>query len=263
MDNGIPASEIVRLGGKSTTKTAPLLMSKQQPVSPFTKHDWADIDKARSVVNTYWDDLEQDFQSYISQRISDTDLLAHIESDDPPFFAAFFVPPAGADGMSIIGRNGKPINDLYLLQQWCRGWDAGVLKKHPSMKPRAVAAIWRMRKDERAAKGLAWFTAIQHKHVARLCDRGARYNEAFADLQTRFDARDVNILRSKRIIGCTTTAAAKYMDALRTVGPDVLIVEEAGTILEPHILTALSGNTEQMILIGDHQSVESCISSAQ
>ena len=253
MDNGIPATEIVRLGGKSTTRTAPLLMNKQQPVSRLTKQDWASIDNARSVVDIYWDDLEQDFKSYVGQSISDTDLLAHIEFDDPPFFAAFVVPPPGEGGMAMVGRNGKAIDDLYLLQQWCRGWDAGVLKKHPSLKPHAVAAIWQMPKPDRDAKRLAWYSAIQHEHVARLCDRGARYDKAFADLQTRFDARDADILRSKRIIGCTTTAAAKYMDALRDAGPDVLLVEEAGEILEPHVLTALSGSTEQMILIGDHQ----------
>ncbi len=35
--------------------------------------------------------------------------------------------------------------------------------------------------------------------------------------------------------------------------PTVLLVEEAGEILESHIMTALSDKIEQVILIGDHQ----------
>jgi hypothetical protein len=38
----------------------------------------------------------------------------------------------------------------------------------------------------------------------------------------------------------------------------VLLVEEAGEILESHIMTALSDDIEQIILIGDHK-YEHCL----
>jgi superfamily I DNA and/or RNA helicase len=58
-----------------------------------------------------------------------------------------------------------------------------------------------------------------------------------------------------RIIGCTTTAAAKYAVELQAAAPGVVLVEEAGEILESHILTAMSSSTKQLILIGDHKQL--------
>lgn len=50
----------------------------------------------------------------------------------------------------------------------------------------------------------------------------------------------------------TTTGAAKYHELLKAVNFPILIVEEAAEVFEAHILTALSQNTEHVILIGDH-----------
>ncbi|KAG2134156.1 AAA domain-containing protein, partial [Suillus bovinus] len=55
------------------------------------------------------------------------------------------------------------------------------------------------------------------------------------------------------IIACTTTGAAMFAQDIRAASPDVLLVEEAGEILESHILTAMGQSIRQMILIGDHK----------
>ena len=44
-----------------------------------------------------------------------------------------------------------------------------------------------------------------------------------------------------------------FRNVLGAVSPDVVLVEEAGEILESHILTALTPKTKQLILIGDHK----------
>ena len=46
-----------------------------------------------------------------------------------------------------------------------------------------------------------------------------------------------------------------FRELIRTARPSVLLVEEAGEILESHVLTALSDGVEHMILIGDHKYV--------
>jgi superfamily I DNA and/or RNA helicase len=58
-----------------------------------------------------------------------------------------------------------------------------------------------------------------------------------------------------RIIGCTTTGAAKYSSQIRAAAPSIVLVEEAGEILESHVLTAMSSATKQLILIGDHKQL--------
>lgn len=52
------------------------------------------------------------------------------------------------------------------------------------------------------------------------------------------DNRIPELMTTMRIVGCTTTAAAKYADQLALVKPEILLVEEAGEILESHILTS-------------------------
>lgn len=44
-------------------------------------------------------------------------------------------------------------------------------------------------------------------------------------------------------------------ELIRAARPSVLLVEEAGEILESHVLTSLSDGVEHLILIGDHKYV--------
>ncbi|KAJ5448828.1 hypothetical protein N7445_003649 [Penicillium cf. griseofulvum] len=69
------------------------------------------------------------------------------------------------------------------------------------------------------------------------------------------------ILKSKRIIGCTTTAAAMYSEDIRHASPGIVLLEEAGEILESHVLTAMTPETKHLILIGDHQQLRPKINS--
>ena len=59
-------------------------------------------------------------------------------------------------------------------------------------------------------------------------------------------------LKIADIVALTTTGCAKSADLLRSVTFPIVIVEEAAEVFEAHILTALSENTEHLILIGDH-----------
>ncbi|KAF9911845.1 hypothetical protein EC991_002148 [Linnemannia zychae] len=70
-----------------------------------------------------------------------------------------------------------------------------------------------------------------------------------------FDEHRRLILSSMDVIGMTTNSAAKYQALLESVGANIVICEEAGEVLECHILAALSPCTQQVILIGDHQQL--------
>ena len=60
----------------------------------------------------------------------------------------------------------------------------------------------------------------------------------------------VDELRQVKVIGMTTTGAAKYQDVLQRVKPRVIIVEEAAEVLEAHIISSLNNNCQHLILIG-------------
>ncbi|KIL64661.1 hypothetical protein M378DRAFT_77980, partial [Amanita muscaria Koide BX008] len=88
-----------------------------------------------------------------------------------------------------------------------------------------------------------------------------QYDELIHQLERKLSERDTHTLQSKRIIGCTTTAAAKYSELLQSVSPSVMLVEEAGEILESHILAALGREKNQLILIGDHKQLRPKVNS--
>ncbi|MCF0110209.1 MAG: hypothetical protein HUJ57_09170 [Erysipelotrichaceae bacterium] len=53
----------------------------------------------------------------------------------------------------------------------------------------------------------------------------------------------------------TTTGCAKYSTILEQCNFEVVVVEEAAEVLEPHILALLTKNTKQLIMIGDHKQL--------
>ena len=65
----------------------------------------------------------------------------------------------------------------------------------------------------------------------------------------------VSVLQNAKVIGATTTAAARESDLLSKVQSKILIVEEAAEVLEPHLVASLTQHTQHLILIGDHKQL--------
>ncbi|XP_076264518.1 NFX1-type zinc finger-containing protein 1-like isoform X2 [Rhynchophorus ferrugineus] len=76
-----------------------------------------------------------------------------------------------------------------------------------------------------------------------------RHYRMYSDLR---DIENAHVMKEHKIIGMTTTAAARLRSALNEVASPIVIVEEAAEVLESHIITALSENCQHLILIGDH-----------
>lgn len=60
----------------------------------------------------------------------------------------------------------------------------------------------------------------------------------------------VDILCHAKVIGMTTTGAAKNQDVLQKVQCPIIIVEEAAEVMEAHIITSLNKACQHLILIG-------------
>ncbi|KAG6844632.1 hypothetical protein H0H87_005289, partial [Tephrocybe sp. NHM501043] len=252
LDIGIPGSSIVRLGGKSTPRTDPLTMQKQKSAFKRERGGWALIDTEKVTADVYHQDLVKQFKTYRSTTISLKDIMAYLEFEDEKFYGAFQVPRAD-DGSKLVGRRGKTIDDLHLLREWHAGRDAGIFKKSP-VALNAVD-VWSMSPATRKERFDSWANALYKEQIENIYNVAAAYNRTQDRLAGYWAEKDTEILRSKRIIGCTTTAAAKYSDNIRAASPDILLVEEAGEILESHVLTALAPRTSQLILIGDHKQL--------
>ncbi|KAG9309780.1 hypothetical protein JVU11DRAFT_10154 [Chiua virens] len=96
----------------------------------------------------------------------------------------------------------------------------------------ACANLQRNQQDE--------FDCLRKKHAEKVQE----YNEIKEEVR-----RD--LMKNADIIGCTTTGAAKFGTLLKSLSPKVVMVEEAGQVLEAHVLASLMPSVEHLILIGD------------
>lgn len=253
LDIGIPTSSMVRLGGQSTPRTEPLTLQQQDTTGyRRNKDEWKAIDLANSTLDRLEAQLTLNFAQYMDNVITHNDILNHLRDEDPYYFFAFTV-PNGEEGMETVGRKGRAIKRTYLLERWLKGQDAGIFKSSQNVRSRTT--IWNMDRAKRKTKSQEWYDALETKQVQPLYSDIKSYNEWNERLKEAFESKDIDLIKRKRIIGCTTTAAAKYGLTIQAAAPDVVLVEEAGEILESHILTALGPEVKQLILIGDHKCV--------
>ena len=239
------------MGGKSTKRTEPLSLYNQKGNTRFGRLDWAQINEHKTGSTDALDKLQTAFGSYMRLKISHKEIMGYLEFEEPEFHYAFKVQTTADGGMQKVGKRGRTVNEVYLINQWTQGWDAGVLRDAANV--RENTGVWRMPAVERRKRLAEWQDAIIKENVEQLYDLGQVFNEYQEKLARKFAEGDTMTLLTKRIIGCTTTAAAKYSEGLRAALPEVVLVEEAGEILETHVLTALGEETRRLILIGDHK----------
>ena len=115
--------------------------------------------------------------------------------------------------------------------------------------------IWSLSLANRHALADLWLKELNAVAQKKIRAGRERHKEACRRHRIIDEERDASILRGAKVIGMTTTGAAKNRKLLERVRPIVLIVEEAAEVLEAHILSALVPSIQHMILIGDHQQL--------
>ncbi|KAE8382302.1 hypothetical protein BDV26DRAFT_299696 [Aspergillus bertholletiae] len=100
----------------------------------------------------------------------------------------------------------------------------------------------------RPAKGQVHLHAQAHSILTSHKENKASYDKVR-------DEQDLRCLRNADVIGVTTTGLARNLNMLRRLQSKVIMCEEAGEVLEAHLLTSLLPSVEHVILIGDHQQL--------
>jgi AAA domain len=242
---------MVRLGGKSSARTKALGLREQPSHFRLNRDNWSMINKLKIEAARLADRLSNVFDNYLTATVRDQDLMEHLEFDDPDFYDTFAI-PGPKDGEILVGRKGKAVNRFYLLNRWKLGIGPGIFENAVNKGSRR---IWEMSRQARNAALERWKGEILKEKTSQVCNVAEEYNKCISRIDRIFNQKDTNVLSSKRIIACTTTGAAKYVKEIQSASPGVLLVEEAGEILESHILAALGSETKQLILIGDHKQL--------
>ncbi|KAJ6024726.1 AAA family ATPase [Penicillium herquei] len=252
LDIGIPASSMVRLGSKSTLRTKDLgLFEQSRRTSGIDS--WSFINQKREELEAAAEELETCFSVFNQDNITNHDMLEYLEfSDDSDYFDAFVVPESSV-GMQRVGRGGEKVGKDYLWDAWVRGRDSDALRDMISPQNHH---IWDMKAPARQQMVAIWHKNILRDRSARVVELIKKCDNISEDLEKYYyHKRHTVVLEKKRIIACTTNGAARYSRALHVANPAIVIVEEAGEILESHILTAMTLETKQLVLIGDHKQL--------
>lgn len=67
-----------------------------------------------------------------------------------------------------------------------------------------------------------------------------------------YQRKCLDVLSKAKVVGMTTTCVAKMQDLVKSMKPEIIICEEAGEVLESHVLTSLHSQAQHLIMIGDH-----------
>jgi hypothetical protein len=250
MDIGINQSAMVRLGSKSSARTQALSLSNQARGS---QRSFDVINKLKGEMEMQKLAVDEHLKAYANFRPSAPNMLDYLEfaEEDWEYYYALKTPDLDEDEQ-IVDRKGKAINKYYIFERWSQGRGPGVLAK---AVPESYAHVWKMDKETRQSKIQSWVQQQRKELVDQINETVRCYNAKEALLRNAWAQQYGDVIRQKRIIACTTTGAAKYTDHIQTASPGVVLVEEAGEILESHVLTAMTPSTRQLILIGDHQQL--------
>ncbi|KAG9285408.1 hypothetical protein G9A89_010883 [Geosiphon pyriformis] len=115
--------------------------------------------------------------------------------------------------------------------------------------------VWAIPLHVRAAIHNKWRQKILEVAQDELKSLNKKYTKISAEIKMQRVREDIMILRTARIVGMTTTAAAKNHVLLVNLKPKIIMIEEAAETLEAHIVTSLSPATQHLILIGDHEQL--------
>ncbi|NWU16427.1 ZNFX1 protein, partial [Cephalopterus ornatus] len=133
------------------------------------------------------------------------------------------------------------------------------LRKQNAMtesEAKAIQDLWQLDLSSRWRLYRLWLQTYQGIIRQRILRHERQYQAAAERLKELKLQEDLCILKDAKIVGMTTTGAAKYRQILQKVEPRIVIVEEAAEVLEAHTITTLSKACQHLILIGDHQQLQ-------
>ncbi|NXS38068.1 ZNFX1 protein, partial [Pomatostomus ruficeps] len=124
------------------------------------------------------------------------------------------------------------------------------------LEANTIQDLWQLDLSSRWRLYRLWLKTYQAFLREDILEHEQQYQAAADRLKQLQLEQDLCILNQARIVGMTTTGAAKYRKMLQFIRPQIVIVEEAAEVLEAHTITTLSKDCQHLILIGDHQQLQ-------
>ena len=102
-----------------------------------------------------------------------------------------------------------------------------------------------------------YWRKLFEKNLADKCEKRLKeYERLLRNYKELKFQQEKEVMHQAKVIGMTTSGAARYIQVLKDLKVKVVIIEEAAEVLEGHIVTSLSEHCQHLILIGDHKQLK-------
>ena len=155
----------------------------------------------------------------------------------------------------IIGPSSDDVDDGFVtvrgnaddtFRRWRNGKQLG-----PNM-PARDERLWTMPKMMREALYKMWQSETFKEAITCIEATNKSYEASKKASDRAKREVDLRCMQEADIVGMTTTGLARSSELLRSLRSKVLLCEEAGEVLEAHMLVSFLPSIEHAILIGDH-----------
>ncbi|XP_013183232.1 NFX1-type zinc finger-containing protein 1 [Amyelois transitella] len=96
---------------------------------------------------------------------------------------------------------------------------------------------------------------IKNKLLTKMDELLAQHNTCNEELNEVATLIDGDVMKTTRVVGVTTSTAARRHDLMKKLLSPIVFVEEAAEVLEAHIVASLTYHCQHLILIGDHKQL--------
>ncbi|KAI7969203.1 hypothetical protein EIK77_006108 [Talaromyces pinophilus] len=236
--------QIVRMGGQS----------KSEILKPYNLHGLSrDVGKTKMEKGSLWayhtslERCEKDFEQIsFRDEISPTRVMHHLRDIYPAHYNQMF--GIDEDGFQRAYND----NPSKAFDQWRRAGGKAATEQIRRVAQLESISVWQMSQPERESLFKHWQAQIREEMHEELINICTTHKDTRRDFDNILSEVDLRCLSQADVIGVTTTGLARNLNMLRRLQSKVVLCEEAGEVLEPHLLTALLPSVEHAILIGDH-----------
>ena len=254
----IGIKKIIRIGGQSKSTILDgknlRIVSKGEAKTRSEKYlvakSYEDLEKKERHITTVLRLL------HATQKRPDwANLKAHLQRRYPGIFLQ--LSPFDEDGFKTVGKNPFDI--------WSQGTNGKAVDEGNTSDEAITTSQELVHKATRNIHGLStverrqlvelWVQEIHENKTDELFELVKSSHNIHERLEYIHDEVDRRVLQTADVIGVTTTGLAKRISVLQRVHCKVIICEEAGEVMEPHIISALLPSVEHFIQIGDHEQL--------
>ncbi|OXV05509.1 hypothetical protein Egran_06723 [Elaphomyces granulatus] len=238
-------SQIVRIGSRSRSeRLAPFNLRRIGRDATKTK-----FEKRRNYdIHRKFDNHEQQFAT-LTRRLNARDAWSNVEDYLMENHSELHLHLFGVDEDGFQKVGGK--NPESIFKNWLQ-WARPQVGDARSLEQLRTVNLDDMTIRERRILYQDWLKETKINLRAKVTQLISSHRSAKSDFSNIRDEIDLRCLSEADVIGVTTTGLARNLHMLRRLSSKVVLCEEAGEVLEAHLLTALLPSVEHAILIGDH-----------